>query len=841
MADDEESAAPLVRGDEPDYADVPEELALRSGEGLLPAPALSVNVNVNVNDRSASASVSAGVGSASSEPPSPPAVELAPRPPVPAVQFHPEAKDEHPRPTPPPSARSEEDHPSARSSQHKRRSSFQRMMSQGSPRKKQSLADLMGPVDEPDDDDGGDDLDDRRDDVFPYHLAPYGVMNPLLDWRLGWDIFMMVLIFFVMIVTPFELAYVSGGPFKSNFDRDTFRKGYVIPNKHTGLWFSNMIVNFGFIIDISFNFFTAVYDEKRNEWVLSYGGIAWLYAKSWLLLDVGSILPLEYFFAEAKIVRLLRLFRLFKLAKVLKSQKLVGNVAKHVDMSTKMQTIITYCIFLLFMIHWSACALRLVTDYNLGDCEMAAGQYSDCPKTVLTETGNWGEGIWAVYVEACIWALIALNGEADTITHAECVLGLIIMLMGVIILAFLIGDMSNIMSNLDPVANEFKQTLDNLNDYMAKSGFPNALRLKLREYIMLSEPVYRDHFNKDMLSKLSPSLIAIVARQNLGRVVNRIPFYAYTIQCVHGYRKGSKVYVSCPAPIPEGVRPDDDPPPPVIKEGVVTALPALLRYDVAYADGTSEQHVKFTRILQMQDRETKLTLYKLNFQRDLFVAKVAHLFTTQLFMTFDKVIHQDLDQNDVMYVIESGKICLLNYDTQKAYGICLKQDNEFFGDDIAMLACGDRQKKLRHYSAHATAVTQLHALNSDEFLELLDSNVALSLFAHHFRVWGCWQRLKRCFAGGREESKRLRKAIKDAEAEIEEEEHLKHPSLFDTSEPAALEATDTAALLALVSDASLHGLAEYSVAPREHGARSPHASPEALAHLRKLVAALRAA
>ena len=29
----------------------------------------------------------------------------------------------------------------------------------------------------------------------------------------------------------------------------------------------------------------------------------------------------------------------------------------------------------------------------------------------------------------------------------------------------------------------------------AKSGFENKLRLKLREYIMLSEPVYRDHFS----------------------------------------------------------------------------------------------------------------------------------------------------------------------------------------------------------------------------------------------------------------------------------------------------------------------------------------------------------
>ena len=126
-------------------------------------------------------------------------------------------------------------------------------------------------------------------------------------------------------------------------------------------------------------------------------------------------------------------------------------------------------------------------------------------------------------MEACIWALIALNGEADTRTHAEGVLGLTIMLSGVIILAFLVGDMSNITSNLDPVANEFKQTLDNLNDYMHRSGFDNDLRLKLREYIMLSEPCFRDHFNKEMLTKLSPTLISVVARKKMGHIVRLRP------------------------------------------------------------------------------------------------------------------------------------------------------------------------------------------------------------------------------------------------------------------------------------------------------------------------------
>ena len=57
---------------------------------------------------------------------------------------------------------------------------------------------------------------------------------------------------------------------------------------------------------------------------------------------------------------------------------------------------------------------------------------------------------------------ILISTQVETATQ--------VMLMGIIVMAFLIGDLSNIMSNLDPVANEFKQTLD-LNDYMHRSGF----------------------------------------------------------------------------------------------------------------------------------------------------------------------------------------------------------------------------------------------------------------------------------------------------------------------------------------------------------------------------------
>ena len=47
-------------------------------------------------------------------------------------------------------------------------------------------------------------LDDMRSNKFPRHRAHWLAMDPLQKWRLKWDILMMLMICFVMIVTPFD-------------------------------------------------------------------------------------------------------------------------------------------------------------------------------------------------------------------------------------------------------------------------------------------------------------------------------------------------------------------------------------------------------------------------------------------------------------------------------------------------------------------------------------------------------------------------------------------------------------------------------------------------------------
>ena len=186
-------------------------------------------------------------------------------------------------------------------------------------RSRTTFTDLIGLTEKHDDDLEKELLDDMRSNKFPRHRAHWLVMDPLQKWRLKWDILMMLLICFVMVVTPFELAFVSAVGWSKNYTP--------FPNKYTGLFITNWTVNLLFIVDIVFNFLTAVYDPQLNKWLLRFDQIAVHYARGWMMLDVVSMLPVEYMIKskQASAIRLLRVFRLMKLAKVSVSRARLGT------------------------------------------------------------------------------------------------------------------------------------------------------------------------------------------------------------------------------------------------------------------------------------------------------------------------------------------------------------------------------------------------------------------------------------------------------------------------------------------------------------------------------------
>ena len=84
----------------------------------------------------------------------------------------------------------------------------------------------------------------------------------------------------------------------------------------------------------------------------------------------------------------------------------------------------------------------------------------ECARTYLNTNRRWGQGPWSQYASAIIWSIGAMSGEAYLPANMEeTVLNTLVMLMGIVVMAFLVGELSNILGNF---AGFVAGILDNL-------------------------------------------------------------------------------------------------------------------------------------------------------------------------------------------------------------------------------------------------------------------------------------------------------------------------------------------------------------------------------------------
>ncbi|KAJ1457563.1 hypothetical protein M885DRAFT_481377 [Pelagophyceae sp. CCMP2097] len=585
----------------------------------------------------------------------------------------------------------------------------------------------------------------------------FPVFSPLARQRTLWDAVMLLNTCIVMTLTPFELTFVSHGALFG------------------GLFFVNMLINLFFFADMLSCFNTSYFDAEAGLWVMRRSSIAKRYLKSWFLIDAVSILPVEFLFTEnafTRYAKLARILRFFKLLKVLKSPRVIAAISAHWDFNSKLQTLLKYIFALLISVHWSACLLRLLT---LLACETNGSRTKEtCPKTILTSSFNWNEGIWAVYIEAARWSMVALNGDASALMHSEGVLGMFIMLVGFILLGFLLGELTNTMSNLDPVSNEFKVTRDSLSEFMTKHHFDPQLKARLREYIALSEPVFRDNYYNKIIHELSPRFKHIVTNHVLGYSVTRIPFILYASQSTHGIKEGAIVYVrqlepepAMPAPLgwrgrmrrrPRRVSVTAPPPP---RRARIIGIPQYLVYDVVYLpdrggrrpDGCEEREmgVEHSRLDIEETCGTPAiarAIYRLTHERETLVVRISQHFEQQLYMSRDTIVTRDMSTNEHLYLIDSGMVFIFGESSTQPFKCCKKGPLSYFGEDVAMQLVGDgRAPQLVHYSVKTFRVTHLKVI-SGRILEGIFREPSFALHRRHVKRFGCWllvkQALIRC-------------------------------------------------------------------------------------------------
>lgn len=570
------------------------------------------------------------------------------------------------------------------------------------------------------------------------------VFNPYHPKRLMWDATMLVLIVIIAVVTPFELTFLSGLQFGKGFEgRGAW--GLLV------IFYLNRISDVFFLSDMVLTFNTSFFDGLRGRWVEERSHIAREYLRCWFWLDVLSLLPYSIMFGGIKaagLIRVIRLVRLLKLLKLAKQPRIMAKLRQFITMPIKQQTLIKYFFIIFFIIHWTACTLRLLTSFAVGECRpKGSDKHSglpfddECARTYLNTHRRWGQGPWSQYASAIIWSIGAMSGEAYLPANMEeTVLNTLVMLMGIVVMAFLVGELSNILGNFDPVGNEFEQTVDNLSSYLESNQYPEMLRLKLREYVLLSEPIYREKYYIELMKQFSPSLRITVANFQLSHYVANIPFFAFSIQRGCGFEEGAIMDVQV---IPEPTNdPDDVPELEWRRATIVAADPMTEGYEVAYHDGhsTNESKVSVNR-LKPVDQRLHHRMVHINRIRRKFVGDFALNLEPMLFMPGDSIIEANWSRCDSLYLVTTGTCVVIKERLNSMFDIRLRHYGSTIGGDISTLLIAGEKRRLRHYDCKAHNAVQIYKMSDDDFLELM-RNENYADFARTIKYFGFCMLLK---------------------------------------------------------------------------------------------------
>ena len=576
---------------------------------------------------------------------------------------------------------------------------------------------------------------------YPRREKWYAALDPDGPRRQGWDGLMLALVVYVLFVTPYELAFVAH------------------VKKTSALYICNTIVDVCFWCDVLFQFNTGYYHADQGRWITDRKGIASRYLKLWFWLDMASLLPFGLMVQreDVSILRLIRLIRLIKLLRVAKAPRLLANIQVIATMSYKQKCVWKYLLVLCSMLHLMACAIRMAHDFQRGT-KTHYETNSYLRWRVLESRRSSFRGNGALYVDSLDWAVSVMLGNSAYRTTAEGIISILGNLFGVMFVAFLFGDLTNILCNLDPAANEFKQTVDNLNRFAYEQQFPKEVRSALHEYLQQSEGLFRSKFHHSLLNQLSPNLQELIAHFQLGHRVVRAPFVTYARQCTLGLVVGRRLVIRPPRGhqhtyLDDETIDEDEPDDDELysrafakkgrREAVIVRIHPDMQYDVRYLDdATMEERVTHDRIsVKDESQRIQKAVSRMEYVTKLLVTQVAKALEMHLFMGGDFVIRKDITLNRAMYIVDSGKVMLLGSDVLKPWGMSFSPEGECFGDrSIAMIVAGHAPRP-SWYNARATQISRLLVLEAAQLVEIITAPgfEQFHKFIHRFGVWASFK------------------------------------------------------------------------------------------------------
>jgi CRP-like cAMP-binding protein len=298
------------------------------------------------------------------------------------------------------------------------------------------------------------------------------VIYPTSNFKSIWNICLIMLLFYTATLMPYRLS----------FSDKTSRDGW---------WYWDLLLDFGFCIDIVVNCFSA-YVNSDGETVTNNRLILWNYTKSWLLIDVIAVFPFDFINEDQdsgdskggynsliRLVRLPRLYRLVRISRVIKAfsevnqSEWVEKLQEMIRIKHSIMRLLTSFLTVLVCLHIMACFWYFAAKLNDLD-----------PDTWVFRFGYMDATEGRLYLASLYWALTTLAtvgyGDITPGTNIEKCLAMAWMVFGMIFFSFTIGSLTSMLSGIDTKETVLSNKLSVVDEFAKESHLSKAIQKRLR-------------------------------------------------------------------------------------------------------------------------------------------------------------------------------------------------------------------------------------------------------------------------------------------------------------------------------------------------------------------------